>query len=132
MLFNPEIFRVIVVKETYEHVSTQTSQKETLIIYYAQVLEWDIGAQGKTIEEALERVEKLIFRQQMSYDTEHGTFKIGPAAEEWQRVRNIGKEMIHVSKEYREAFGEERFPIVLRKDIDMSKTKLKYKDFRYE
>ncbi len=125
MIFDPPVFRVIVVEETHKHTSTQTFQEETIVNYYAQVLEWDLGGQGKTIEEALSSVERIIFGQQCIYDSLPDTYKIGPAPEEWQRVRNIGKEMIHVNKEYREAFGEKGYPIVCRKDIDMRNTKYK-------
>ncbi len=124
MIFDPPVFRIIVIEETDTYTNPLTFKEEMLTLYFAQALEWDIGSQGKTIDDSLLNIERLIFSQQCIYNEHPDTFRLKEAPEEWQRVRNIGKEMIRIRKDYRELYGE-KHPIVCRKDLDMRNTKLK-------
>jgi predicted RNase H-like HicB family nuclease len=115
------IFRVIIIEEVHNYTNPATYKEEILTIYVGQVLEWDVCAQGNTITEVMDNVEALLVGQKFLNDTKK--YKIVPAPEEWQRVRNSGARMRHVRKEYIEAFGIESYLIVDRRDIDISKSR---------
>lgn len=120
------IFRIIIIQEKHNFLNPSTYKDEIITIYVGQALEWDICAQGNSITEVMDNIEALLVGQKLLNNTKK--YKIKPAPEEWQRIRNSGANMRFIRKDFIEAFGIESYPIVDRRDIDINKSKFLIKD----
>lgn len=115
-------FKAIIIVEEFDYVNPTTYKSERLTVYLGQVLEWDICSQGYTVEEVAANLKWLLLGQKLlNASKKYAPIKEAP--EEWQRVRTCGDRMVHVRKEYIEAFGVESYKIVDRIDIDIGNSK---------
>lgn len=112
-----------------EEAWTCSRQLTTRKLYVAVVLEWYVVAQGDTPEKAVAGVERLL----MGYACiahQHalqGTTFTPPCAapEDYQRVITAGDTYINPNKDWAAFCGTDRWPVVQRGVIDMTKSGLR-------
>ena len=117
-------FSVIVLESKHEDMYGNEK-----IIYVGQACEWDLTAQGNTLEECRENLEHVLITQNVLI-LDHGEKGATPseAPEYIQRVKTSGDYLIYIEPKWIELFGYDRVPIVARWNIDLSELNFKVLD----
>lgn len=116
----PDKFSVVVTSEVHEVEDKATFSEVEKTVYYAHALEWSIGAQGDTIEEAVESLTRVLFGQAM-LQHERPQMALPKASEErWYAAFASDRPFVAPDPEWASLTGFGGVPIVHRCTIDMA------------
>lgn len=112
-------FTAICIEEPWYDPDANFGEGAMGVIYYAQALEWRLGAQGVTLEECKQNLKHVLITQNyLAYEYPDAE-PISESDEEWQRVKTSGTHLVHTKPYWKECLGYDRVKIVARWEIDI-------------